>query len=251
MDNMKKQIILCVDDDKRNLELLEALLLPQKYALKLSESGEDALKKIAQEIPDLILLDVLMPGMSGFEMLALLRQTARTRSIPVVLVTALNAEEDRARGIEMGCDDFISKPFNKSELIARVRSMLKISFYRESLDEKEKLWHVINEMNQPVIVCRPDWVITNLNQAAQRYLMPGTGFQNINFLEFIFEHYSVSVPWDKLNDCATAPEKFQIEKKGSGLSAVRCAEVKLEFFENAAQEAVSIVLILRDLAGGA
>jgi CheY-like chemotaxis protein len=249
MDNVKKQTILCVDDDKRNLELLEALLLPKKYALKFSETGADALAQVEAEIPDLILLDVMMPGMSGFEVLEKLRSEERTRLIPVVLVTALNADKDRIRGFDLGCDDFISKPFDKTELMARVQSLLRISCYRSSLDEKEKLWHaVIREMNDPLIVCRPDWVITNLNQAAQRYFMPATEFENVNFLDFIFEHYSVSVLWSELNDCLSVPKKFQIEKKNSGGAAIQRTEVSLEVLENPAHEVVNIVLTLRDMA---
>ena len=250
MDSSAASMILCVDDDKRNLELLEALLLPKKYALKFSESGEDALRQIALEIPDLILLDIMMPGMSGFEVLEQLRSDEKTRLIPVILLTALHAAEDKARGLNAGCDDFISKPFDTTELIARVRSLMRISSYRKTLDEKEKMWHMINEMSQPLIVCTPDWVITNLNQAAQRYLMPGTGFENVNFLDFVFEHYAVSVPWKELNDCMSAPKKFGIEKKASERSAIQRAEVSLEIFENSAREVVSIVLTLRDMGGG-
>ncbi len=250
MENIKQQTILCVDDDKRNQELLEALLSPQKYALKFAESGEDALRLIAQEIPDLILLDVMMPGMSGLQVLKKLRSEERTRLIPVVLLTALHEEEERLQWFDAGYDDFISKPFDRYELILRVRSLLRISSYRKSLNEKEKLWSAINEMSQPLIVCRPDWVITNLNQAAQRYLISGTGFENINFLDFIFNHYSVSVSQGELNDCVAAPKKFLIEKKGSERSAIWCAEVSLEVFENAAHEVVNIVLTLRKIAGG-
>jgi len=251
MKDEKKQTLLCVDDDKKNLELLEALLLPLGYDLEFSGSGEDALNRIAQRIPDLILLDIMMPVMSGLEVLTKLRSTERTRSIPVILVTALHAPEDKARGLKAGCDDFISKPFDENELIARVRSLLKISYYRKSLDEKEKSWNtVFLYAASPLIVCRPDWVITNLNQAAQRYLMPGTEFENINFLDFIFDHYTVSVLWNELNDCTRAPKKFKIEKKGSERSAIQSAEVSLEVFENPTHDVVSIVLTLRDIVDG-
>jgi len=250
MTGMKKQSILCVDDDQKNLELLEALLLPLGYDLEFSASGEDALNRIAQRTPDLILLDIMMPVMSGLEVLEQLRSNEKTRSIPVVLVTALHAPEDKARGLKAGCDDFISKPFDENELIARVRSLLKISDYRRSLDEKEKAWNtVFLYAANPLIVCRPDWIITNLNQAAQRYFMPGTEFESVNFLDFIFEHYSVSVPWNELNDCTSAPKKFKIEKKVSERSVIQRAEVNLEVFENSAHEVVNIVLTLRDLTG--
>jgi CheY-like chemotaxis protein len=246
--NEKKQLILCVDDDKKNLELLEALLSPLGYDLELSSSGEDALNRIAQRVPDLMLLDIMMPEVSGLEVLEQLRSREKTRDIPVVLVTALHAAEDKAKGLKAGCDDFISKPFDENELIARVRSLLKISGYRKSLEEKETAWNaVFLYASNPMIVCGTDWVITNLNQAAQRYLMPGSEFKKINFLDFIYEHYTVSVPWSELNDCTTAPKKFKIEKKGSERSVIQRAEVHLEVFENAFHEVVNIVLTLRDI----
>jgi CheY-like chemotaxis protein len=249
MDNIKKQTILCVDDDKKNLKLLELTLAPQGYTLKFSGSGADALAQIAEEIPDLILLDVMMPAMSGLDVLELLRKDEKTRLIPVVLLTALSAEEDRMKGLAAGCDDFLSKPFNMIELIVRVRSLLRISNYRSSLDEKEKLWRIINEMSEPLIVCRPDWVIINLNQSAQRFLVPGMEFENINFLDFTFEHYSVSVPWKELNDCVSAPKKFRIERKDSERPAIQRAEVHLEIYENTAHVVENIVLKFKDIAG--
>jgi len=250
MDNAKKQTLLCVDDDKKNLELLEVLLSPLGYELKFSESGEDALKQIEREIPDLILLDIMMPGMTGLEVLERLRSEEKTRLVPVVLVTALNGEMDRIKGFDMGCDDFISKPFNETELIARVRSLLRISYYRRTLDEKEQFWNVVfSYETSPMIVCGPDWSITNLNQAAQRFLMPGTEFENVNFLVFLCAHYSLSVPWNELTDCKKAPKKFRIEKKASERSAIQHAEVSLEVFESSAHKVLNVVVTLREISG--
>ena len=109
MDKIKKQVILCVDDDKKNLELLEALLSPLGYAIKFSESGDDALSQIQAGVPDLILLDVMMPRLSGFEVLERLRAGDRTRHVPVVLLTALNAAEDKARGLDRLADFFVGE----------------------------------------------------------------------------------------------------------------------------------------------
>jgi two-component system, cell cycle response regulator len=251
MDHVKKQTLLCVDDDKKNLELLEALLSPFEYELQFSESGEDALKQVAQRVPDLILLDIMMPSMTGFEVLERLRSAEATRLTPVVLLTALNDEKDIIKGFDKGCDDFISKPFNETELIARVRSLLRISYYRKTLDEKEKFWHVVfSYVTSPMIVCGPDWSITNLNQAAQRFLMPGTEFEDVNFLVFLCAHYNLSVPWDQLTDCKKAPQKFKIEKKDTERSAIQHAEVSLEIFENSVREVMNIVVTLRDVAEG-
>lgn len=249
MNAATKQTILCVDDDSVCLKLLEAYLSPQGYKLRFAESGKDALKQIGKEIPDLILLDDMMPGMSGTEVLERLRADKRTSSIPVAFLTAMNAKEDRIRGIAVGCDDFISKPFNTVELILRVRSLLRIGLDPEVSGKNERLWRHIAEMSQPMIVCSPDWIITNLNPGAQRYLMPGQGFENVNFLEFVFKNYLVSVPWSQLSNCTMAPKTFHIEKKNSGGSVVQRAEVNLEIFENPDHETLNIVLMLRDVMG--
>ncbi len=247
MNTATKQTILCVDDDSASLKLLEAYLSPQGYKLQFAESGKDALRQIEKEIPGLILLDAMMPGMSGMEVLERLRADERTRSIPVAFLTAMTAEEDKIRGIATGCDDFISKPFNIVELILRVRSLLKIGADPEVSGGSERLLLHVAEMSQPMIVCGPDWMITNLNQSAQRYLMPGQGFGNVNFLEFIFKHYLVSVSWNRLRNYAMAPKTFRIEKKNSAGSVVQRAEVGLEIFEGPDHEKIDIVLMLRDM----
>jgi putative two-component system response regulator len=122
---------LVVDDQPRNIELLEAYLVPQGYDIVTAASGEDALGKLAAHPIDLILLDVMMPGMDGLEVTRRVRQDDLRRLLPIVLVTALREKEDRVKGIEAGCDDFISKPIDRSELLARVRSLLKVKAYND------------------------------------------------------------------------------------------------------------------------
>ncbi len=135
---MKDQpVILAVDDQPQNIELLEAFLGPAGYRVVPAESGEKALALVAQEPFDLILLDVVMPRMNGFEVLRKLRADPRTAYIPVIMLTALKGAEDRIQAIEAGCDDFISKPFDKVELLARVRSLVRIKAYHDKLLEYE------------------------------------------------------------------------------------------------------------------
>ena len=117
--------ILCVDDDFNNRTLLEALLAPRGYRTILADCGQAALEKAAAELPDLILLDIMMPNMSGIEVLQKLRADGKTRHIPVIMITALSQTEEKARALEAGCDGFISKPFDRHELIARVEALLK------------------------------------------------------------------------------------------------------------------------------
>lgn len=117
--------ILCVDDDFNNRTLLEAVLTPRGYRTILADCGQDALEKAAAELPDLILLDIMMPNMSGIEVLEKLRADEKTKAIPVVMMTALSQPEDKARALEAGCNGFISKPFDRHELMARVEALLK------------------------------------------------------------------------------------------------------------------------------
>jgi putative two-component system response regulator len=126
-------IILVVDDNPQNIELLEAYLAPQKYEIITACSGEEALNKLSDNQIDLVLLDVMMPGMDGFEVTRRIKENKNHSLIPIILVTALRETEDRIRGIEAGCDDFISKPVDKLELLARVRSLLKVKAYNDLL----------------------------------------------------------------------------------------------------------------------
>jgi putative two-component system response regulator len=128
-----KQLILVVDDQPQNIELLEAYLAPQGYEVVSAANGEEALQKLAQNPVDLILLDVMMPGMDGFEVTRRVRKDPVHRQLPIILVTALRETEDRVKGIEAGCDDFLSKPVDKVELLARVRSLLKVKAYNDLL----------------------------------------------------------------------------------------------------------------------
>jgi len=126
-----KPVILVVDDQPQNIELLEAYLVPQGYEIVKATNGEEALEKLSGNQIDLILLDVLMPGMDGFEVTRRVKQDNTYRLLPIILVTVLRETEDRVKGIEAGCDDFISSPVDKIELLARVRSLLKIKAYNE------------------------------------------------------------------------------------------------------------------------
>ncbi len=133
-----KPVIMVVDDQPQNNELLEAFLVPQGYQVIAAANGEEALDRLAGNQIDLILLDVMMPGMDGFEVTRRVRQDNQNKLLPIVLVTALRETEDRVKGIEAGCDDFLSKPVDKTELLARVRSLLKVKAYNDLLANYRK-----------------------------------------------------------------------------------------------------------------
>ncbi len=118
--------ILVVDDTPRNVKLLADLLTVKGYAVTTAASGREALAAIEAELPDLVLLDVVMPEMSGYEVCQKIRDNPVTAMLPVVMVTALDPAEERVKGIEAGADDFLTKPINQGELLARVKSLLRI-----------------------------------------------------------------------------------------------------------------------------
>ncbi|MFA5276392.1 MAG: response regulator, partial [Candidatus Omnitrophota bacterium] len=160
-----KPVILVVDDQLQNIELLEAYLVPQGYEVFRASSGEEAMEKLSNNSIDLVLLDIMMPKMSGLEVLEKIRVNEKTKAIPVVMVTALKETEDKVKALEAGCDDFISKPFDKVELLARVKSILKISYYLRQLDEKNKFKTVVDKMSDGIAICSPDYLIKDGNTA--------------------------------------------------------------------------------------
>jgi adenylate cyclase len=131
--------ILAVDDNKQNLDILSKALTVAAYDVIKASDGPAALKLIETAPPDLVLLDVMMPGMSGYEVCKRIRAVESTRLLPVVMLTALSDVADRIRGIEAGADDFLSKPFNREELLTRVKSLLRIKTLHDELETKNRL----------------------------------------------------------------------------------------------------------------
>jgi DNA-binding response OmpR family regulator len=147
-----KPVILVIDDQLHNIKLLEGFLLRQEYEIIPAESGEEALEKLIHNQVDLVLLDVKMPGMSGFEVLTKLRADKKSERIPVVMITAHNEHEARVNAFASGCDDFINKPFDQYELLARVKSLLRIKFLNDEVDEaREFAENIINTVREPLI----------------------------------------------------------------------------------------------------
>lgn len=126
--------ILCVDDEVANLQILEGLLVSNGYAAILSESGEEALDIIGKQNVDLVLLDVVLPKLNGYEVCRKIKEDEQRRNIPVVMVTGLTSKEERIKSIEAGAEDFISKPFDQTEILTRIKMLLRMKTLHDRLD---------------------------------------------------------------------------------------------------------------------
>ena len=127
--------VLLVDDNQQNLELMQAYLEELPCTLRTATDGTEAMRIIESERPDLILLDVMMPRMSGFEVCQKIKTNPSTRDVVVIMVTALHEVADFERAVECGTDDFLTKPVNKLELLTRVRSLLRVRLLKRQLDQ--------------------------------------------------------------------------------------------------------------------
>ena len=137
--SVKPAQVLIVDDDRHNRELLEVMLAGEGYVLLTAASGEDALAIVAEGSTDLILLDVMMPGMNGYQVTAEIKGNAASKNIPVILVTALDDRAARMLGLSLGAEDFLSKPVDRAELCVRVRNLLRLKAYGDYHDRYSKM----------------------------------------------------------------------------------------------------------------
>jgi two-component system, sensor histidine kinase and response regulator len=168
---MKRQIVMIVDDTPTNIELLSECL-GDDYELVFATSGADALELIRADKPDLLLLDVMMPGMDGYQLCSLLKGDPATRDIPVIFVTAMCQEEDEIRGLELGAIDYVTKPISPHIVRARVKNHLELKRYRDLLEnltlaadraKKEFLRSISHELRTPLtpILGMTDLVLTS------------------------------------------------------------------------------------------
>jgi len=132
MNEIRSSRILIVDDDKKNLKLMAALLKNYGYSFETAKNGFEALEKTKEFSPDLIFLDIVMPGMDGFETCKKLKQDPSTQHIPIVMVTALAERESRIKGLNIGANDFITKPIDRTELMLRAQNLIQEKEYEDS-----------------------------------------------------------------------------------------------------------------------
>jgi len=150
--------ILIVDDNANNRDTLEAMLTGLGHDLRFAQSGEEAIKKAIALPPDLILLDINMPGMDGFEVCEKLRADSKLSGVPIVITTSLDDKDSKLKGINAGADDFITKPIDGMEIRARVKMILRLNRYRKSLQQQDEIQRAHNELQEAYEETLKGWV---------------------------------------------------------------------------------------------
>ncbi len=188
---LARSIILIVDDTPVGRQTLESLLISENYDLIFAESGEVALAQAAAHKPDLILLDVMMPGMDGFEVCRRLRANPELSDIPVLLVTALDDRQSKLRGIEAGADDFITKPMDRAEMRARVRTITRLNRFRRMLDERARFAWVVEQAENGYVLIGDHDEVFYANESARRLLNIGkqSDLGELHFLDLAKQLY--------------------------------------------------------------
>ncbi len=152
-DREYRNLIMIVDDEPLNVKVLTAKLSSEKYEITAALNGHEALQKAVVELPDLILLDIMMPDMDGYEVARRLKRDPRTDSIPIIMVTALDGTDDKVKALEAGAEEFLNKPVHTIELLARVQSMLRLKQYKDQLTiqkASEAFFNVPLDQDEPV-----------------------------------------------------------------------------------------------------
>ena len=195
---MQKPITLIIDDEPVAREALEALLATEHYQVESATDGLQGLERAAQLLPDVILLDVMMPGIDGYEVCRRLRADPRLATVPVLMVTALDNQDARLRGLESGADDFISKPFDRAELRARLRTITRLNRYRNLSTERARFAWIVEQTQDGYLILGEDDKILYANRQARLYLglsdLALSGITNkkaLNFLDVARQQYQL------------------------------------------------------------
>ncbi|MDR4497486.1 MAG: diguanylate cyclase [Candidatus Scalindua sp.] len=226
----QKPRILIVDDEPRNLKVLEALLLPLNYEVIKASNGEDVFSLVVKVDVDLILLDVMMPGMDGYEVCRRLKSSENTRLIPVVMLTALTDKEAKIKGIDAGADDFISKPPEKIELITRIKTLIKMKALNNNLTSLESvLYSLANAVEAKDEYTKGHiWRVSQISEALGKKLgLSERSIRKIKFGGIIHDIGKIGIPNEILNKPGPLDYKeFEIMKEHPTIGYRICEPLK-------------------------
>lgn len=249
----EKNKILVIDDEETNVKLMEAILLPRGYEIVKAYNGEEGLEKVNVESPDIILLDVMMPVMNGFDVCRKLKDNAETRLIPIVMMTALGEVKDRVKGIEAGADDFLTKPVNRDELLARIQTSLRLKKTVErKVDElrgaQEYLSRFVPQSVKKEIEENPDAPqLEKTDQDMSAMFVDISGYTKLSedmrqTADFVVEKY-----FSRFLDCIHSHEGDVTETSGDGLMVIFPGAAPEEHAVKATEAALEILQRTDDL----
>lgn len=211
--------ILLVDNEPVNLVVLRDILSPEGFEIVEAASGVEAIEIVRKVAIDLILCDVSMPGMTGLDVCRILKADEATRYIPFIALTGLRAMTDRIRGIESGADDYLFKPVDGAEVLARIRSTLRLGAYRRILAEREKFEAAMAQMSDGLVHLRGDGSVCAANAAAIQLLdLPDDGIVGLDLFAHVFERFDVSARESDLRKGTTRRVRFDVSRSSHGPS---------------------------------
>ena len=230
--------ILIADDEIRILDILDRLLSKEGYETIKASDGFQAMEVLEKQNVDMVLSDITMPKMSGLEVLEKIRKNEKLQTLPVIIITGLNDTEDRIKGIKLGADDYVSKPFDFAELISKVNTQIKLSFLRRQVAEKEKLTKIIEIIAEGLIITDRNYCPLIVNNKAKELLdikeLPQDIFKYIN---------------EKFNSNISAKEEinsFVISRPETKLYNPLYLSITIQSVKNSTGEIDSYVFILHN-----
>jgi putative two-component system response regulator len=226
----RKPSILVVDDNPQNAEVLSELLSSHGYRIVAAQHAAAAEIEIRRDPPDLILLDVIMPGKTGYELCRELKDDPLTRLIPIVMITGLSAREDRLKGIEAGADDFLSKPINPEELFARVSSLLKLKEFTDELETAESVICTLGlsvESRDPYTEGHCERLALNASEMGRHLNLDEDSIVALRRGGFLHDLGKIAVPDDILKKGSNlTPAEWEIMKKHPVTGETICRPLK-------------------------
>jgi len=165
----KKQLILIVEDNKMNIQILVNIMKGTKHQIAIAKNGKNALKFVKKRFPDLILLDIMIPGIDGYKVCEKLKNDDLTKEIPIIFISALNDVKDKLKGFKLGAVDYISKPFQEKEVLARINTHLKLKSAKEKLQQDNKWFKTLFEnATEPIIIFDKNHCIVDITEIKKK-----------------------------------------------------------------------------------
>ena len=244
--------ILIVDDEQFGRDTLEGLLTNRGYELVFAHNGPEALAKVEATTPDVILLDVMMPEMNGFEVCKRIRATPHLAEIPIILLTALGDYNSRLMGIKAGADDFITKPFDAIELRARIHTTTRLNRYRRLKEQRARFEWVVEQADDGYLVVNERDKILYLNSMARLYLdLPADAAHPVSgaFLDEVQKQYQLQPPelwsaWPAVSDRDLATPRYLVRPECDNAEAFW---LLVTLFEGPAKEDTGRIIRLRNV----